>query len=151
MTGVAGIGVDVVHVPRIRAILAGPGGEGFIRKTFTEREMALANRLDAPETYFAARFAAKEAVFKSLGTGWCEGESLCDIEVLPNPDGVPTAVLAGRLRSLAKDRGFAGIAVSMSSDGDYAIAVASPKCCLGSAPALQEDVDAGEHNPTAPV
>lgn len=127
MNAAGGIGVDLVHIPRMRAILAGPDGGGFLQKAFTADEIARAAGLGAPEAYFAGRFAAKEAVFKCLGTAWCEGESLRDIEVVPNPAGAPTVVLGGRLRALAEERGYARIAVSISSDGDFAIAVASPE------------------------
>lgn len=123
--GTFGSGVDIAHIPRIRTILAGPAADGFVRKVFTDRELALVPESDARVTHVAARFAVKEAVFKALGTAWTEAESLHDIEVLPSRVGAPIVVLAGRFQRLVAERGAEGVAVSMSWDEDYAIAVAT--------------------------
>ena len=77
---IVGVGVDVVEIPRLRKILA-RYGERFAQRVFTpeEREYCAAHTDPAP--HYAVRFAAKEALFKALGTGWARGVTWQDVEV----------------------------------------------------------------------
>jgi holo-[acyl-carrier protein] synthase len=121
-----GIGVDILHIPRIAAILEGPHRESFIRRVFSEAEITAAEASADRTRAYATRFAAKEAVFKSLGTSWAERDELLDIEIDASPVGAPTVHLHGRFALLAAKHHVQTCALSISEDTDYAIAVALP-------------------------
>lgn len=115
MTGA--VGVDLIEVDRVaRAVER--HGERFLERCFTEAELAYCGRR-APE--LAARFAAKEAAAKALGTGigtvgWRE------IEVVRAPSGRPTLALHGAARDLARERGLGEPLISISHTREHAIA-----------------------------
>lgn len=118
-------GTDLVEVERIRKILE-KHESGFINKCFTAKEQEICNSKpgmkSAAESY-AARFAAKEACGKALGTGiMSEGISLTDIEVETAPNGAPRMVLKGRAKEKADELGVFSIAVSLTHDGGMAAA-----------------------------
>ena len=111
------VGVDLIEVDRIRRALA-RHAERFLNRVFTSGEQAYC-RGRAPE--LAARFAAKEAVAKALGTGigqvdWRE------IEVRRNGDGAPEVLLHGRARAIAEDRGLGTAQISLAHTREHAIA-----------------------------
>jgi holo-[acyl-carrier protein] synthase len=115
-------GVDVVDIARIDAMLR-EHGRRFTRRCFTDREQRYADatpRLRAQR--YAARFAAKEAVLKALGTGWREGISWRDVEVRRAPSGRPGLVLAGRCLELAGDLRIERWHVSLSHTPQCAVA-----------------------------
>jgi len=90
-----GIGIDLVEVPRIREMLE-KHGPRFKERTFTAAEIAYCDSCADPAMHFAARFAAKEAAAKALGTGlWSEGVQWTDIEVVREDSGRPRLVLHG--------------------------------------------------------
>src|SRR5690606_34247509 len=68
MSGIVGMGIDVTEIPRIAATIE-RYGERFLRRVFTDHEIAYCTRRRAPAIHFAGRFAAKEAAMKALGTG----------------------------------------------------------------------------------
>jgi holo-[acyl-carrier-protein] synthase len=70
-------------------------------------------------------FAAKEAIFKSFGTGWDSGVQFTDIEIIDGPHGEPLAALSGKFAELAALRHVSRVLVSMAYDGDFAIGVAT--------------------------
>jgi holo-[acyl-carrier protein] synthase len=119
---IKGIGVDIVEIGRIRRIIENQG-ERFIQKVFTplEQEYCLAHRDPAP--HFAARFAAKEAVFKALGTGWAEGVSWHDAEVRRQDGGAPVLALAGEAANLCRASGVSSTHLSLSHSNDSAVAM----------------------------
>jgi holo-[acyl-carrier protein] synthase len=94
---IAGIGVDLCDVARIARAIEGRDGAAFLRRVFTTGERAYCDRRrGAPRVQsYAARFAAKEAVMKALGTGWGQGVSWQDVEVVREGDGAPHLVLHG--------------------------------------------------------
>jgi holo-[acyl-carrier protein] synthase len=96
MKDVFGLGVDIVHVPRMAGIVAGKAGKSFIRRTFTRREIAYAK---GNAERLSAIFAAKEAAFKAFGTGWVDGKS---VEVVHGRSGAPSLRLHGKMERLAK-------------------------------------------------
>lgn len=110
------VGTDLVFVPRLAASLARPG---LVDRVFTQQEQAYC--VGRPAS-FAGRWAAKEAAMKALGRGLGEVPML-DIEVVSQPSGAPRLVLRGRAQSLARELGWSDVAVSISHDADYAIAV----------------------------
>lgn len=91
---VIGIGIDLVEVARVRELLD-RYGERFKARTFTEGERAYCDGCADPAMHYAARFAAKEAAAKALGTGFADGVSWLDLEVVRNPNGRPVLSLYG--------------------------------------------------------
>lgn len=90
-----GVGIDLVEIPRIRELLA-RHGQRFKERTFTPSEIAYCDSCADPAMHYAARFAAKEAVAKALGTGlWAEGVVWTDIEVVRGEHGKPSITLHG--------------------------------------------------------
>ena len=89
---IVSVGVDAVEIERIRALLE-RSGERFERRIFTPSEAEYCRGRQRPAESFAARFAAKEAVMKCLGTGWTEGAAFREIEVVRGAGGEPSGVL----------------------------------------------------------
>lgn len=121
--GIIGIGVDLVNIARIRT-MAERWQDRFLSRLYTGAERQLSNRRSSPYAFLAGRFAAKEAILKALGTGWSAGIRWTDIEVLNDATGRPIATLAGRAHALGLEAQITGILLSVSHDGDYAIAEA---------------------------
>jgi holo-[acyl-carrier protein] synthase len=118
---IVGTGIDIAEVPRIAEAIK-RHGERFLRRVFTEGEMnyceSKANRIER----YAARFAAKEAAMKALGTGWNHGVRWRDIEVCREPAGRPTIVLHGKAAQIAAKLKTTRTALSLSHTSDQAIA-----------------------------
>lgn len=117
-----GLGVDIVEISRMREIIART--PAFIEKTFSPMEIEYCRGKANPETHFATRFAAKEAVVKALGTGFDDGIWTRDIEVRRTSKGRPYVVLTGRAREVARERGVREIPISLSYTHSEAIACA---------------------------
>ena len=118
---VRGVGVDLVRIPRMRRTIA-RWDDRFLRRVFTEQEIDDCRSRRDPAPHFAARFAAKEAGMKALGTGLRLGVTWRDLEVRRAPDQAPTLELHGRTRELGLARGGRRMLLSLSHDGDYALA-----------------------------
>src|SRR5437763_15095567 len=119
-----GIGVDLVNIPRMRDVID-RWQDRFLRRVFTEQEIAYCRAWRDPVPHFAARFAAKEAGLKALGTGLRLGVSWRELEVKRERGGAPTLVLRGRTREIARARGGPDrMLLALTHDGDYAIAQA---------------------------
>lgn len=116
---IVGVGCDIIEIERIaRAIKS----ESFIRRVFTAEEAAYCQRRgQQAAASFAARFAAKEAVLKALGTGLREG-SLQEIAVDNDGLGKPLVQLSGHFAMLAKQLGVKNIQISLSHSRDFATA-----------------------------
>ncbi len=112
-------GVDFVEIDRVAGVLE-RYGDRFLRRIFTPGEIAYC-RGRAPN--LAARFAAKEAVMKSLGTGF-RGVGWRDVEVVRAPSGAPSPRLHGRARRRAERLGVTEIAISLSHSRGFAMVVA---------------------------
>jgi holo-[acyl-carrier protein] synthase len=117
---VVGIGVDLVKIDRIDK--AGKNHSGFLERVFTVAEREYCSRQKFPAQHYAARFAAKEAVLKAIGTGWSAGVKWTDMEVLHGEGGGPIVNFAGRVKDLMDLKGVRQILLSYSHDGDYAVA-----------------------------
>lgn len=116
-----GIGIDLVEVPRIREMLE-KHGQRFKDRTFTPAEIAYCDACSEPAMHYAARFAAKEAVAKALGTGiWAEGVNWTDIEVVRTINGKPEILLHGAAKQHAGD---ATCLISLTHTSDLAMAQA---------------------------
>jgi holo-[acyl-carrier protein] synthase len=117
--GTTELGIDIIQVSRIKATLA-RFGRRFSRRVLTEAEDRYVR--DRPEN-FAGRWAAKEAVSKVLGLG-VRGVGWTEIEIQRLPTGQPAVRLHGRARQRAEQLGMDRIAVSISHEAEYAVAIA---------------------------
>jgi holo-[acyl-carrier protein] synthase len=116
-----GIGIDVVEVERIEAAIARQG-EPFLRKLFTQAEREYCGRQARPALHFAARFAAKEAVSKALGTGIGGRAGWLDLEVVREESGAPKMLFHGAAAEFLTAAGIAEVQVSLTHARDYAAA-----------------------------
>ena len=118
---IVGTGIDIAEVPRIRQSIE-RFGKRFVERIFTEGEQrycdSKANRMER----YAARFAAKEAAMKALGTGWNHGVRWRDCEVVRMPGGRPTIAFHGRAAEFAAKLGMKNAALSISHTQEQAIA-----------------------------
>lgn len=113
------IGVDIIEIDRIKKAIA-QGKEPFLKRIYTDDELRLYhNKLSS----LAARFAAKEAVFKALGIA-NSGISWKDIEILSDPGGKPIVNLYGKAKEQANSLSLSSMAVSISHSQSHAIAFA---------------------------
>jgi holo-[acyl-carrier protein] synthase len=117
--GTTELGIDIIKVERIRAALE-RFGDRFVRRVLTDHERKYVR--NRPET-FAGRWAAKEAVSKVLGLG-VRGIGWRDIEVVRLPTGQPSVRLHGRAELRAEQLGMGRIALSITHESDYAVAIA---------------------------
>jgi len=118
-----GIGIDLVPISRMREIIA-RWDERFLRRVFTDHEIAYCRARRDPVPHFAARFAAKEAALKALGTGLSLGVNWRELEVRRERGEPPSLVLSGRSREISRHRGGRRMLVTLTHDGDYAMAQA---------------------------
>lgn len=114
------IGVDIVEIERMRSILERT--PSFTTRVFSEEERAYCEKTARPECHYAARFAAKEAVLKALGTGFSEGIGVRDVEVVLNAKGKPQVKLFGRAAEKARELEIRDIPISLSYTQDDAVA-----------------------------
>ena len=118
---IVGTGIDIAEVPRIRQSIA-RFGDRFLQRIYTTGEIrycdSKANRVER----YAARFAAKEAAMKALGTGWSHGVRWRDCEVTRLPGGRPTIVFHGKAGEIAARLGVKHAALSLSHTEEQAIA-----------------------------
>jgi holo-[acyl-carrier protein] synthase len=117
---IVGTGVDLAEVPRIRASIERFGAK-FIDRIYTPAEIAYVERKANKYERYAARFAAKEATMKALGTGWRRGVRWVDIEVANLPGGRPTLRLHGRTKEIADEQGVRHIAISVTHTSGFAM------------------------------
>ena len=118
---IVGTGVDIAETSRLEEGLE-RHGERFTKRLFTPAEVAYCERFKNRGERYAARFAAKEAAFKALGTGWGAGVRWLDVEVTHQPSGKPELVLTGRAQEVARGLGITRMAVSISHSDRYVVA-----------------------------
>jgi holo-[acyl-carrier protein] synthase len=116
-----GTGVDLIEVERIARSIE-RYGERFLRRVYTDHEIAYCNRKRSGAESFAARFAAKEAGAKALGTGISRGVTWNEFQVVRNPGGRPALELRGRAALLAKELGVRAISLSLTHTSSLAMA-----------------------------
>jgi len=120
---VLGLGTDLIEISRIEESIA-QFGERFLQRIFTPGEIAYCQQKKKTSAEsFAARFAAKEAGAKALGTGISRGVSWKEIEVRRLPGERPTLHLSGRAAERAASMGVRNLSLSLSHGRDLAIAV----------------------------
>ena len=118
---IAGLGVDIVEIERMRAALE--RRPRMKERVFSEAERAYCEKRARPEIHYALRFAAKEAVLKALGTGF-QGMRFTDVEVAREASGRPVPVLSGRAAARAEELGVIEMHLSLSFTHSTAVASA---------------------------
>lgn len=119
---ILGSGVDLCEVPRIEAAIA-RYGRRFVERIYTPLEIAYAESKANRFERFAARFAAKEAGMKALGTGWRGGITWKDFEVANLPSGRPTLRFRGKAAEIAARLGVEHVALSITHTKEQALAM----------------------------
>jgi holo-[acyl-carrier protein] synthase len=119
---IVGSGVDLCEVDRIKEAIA-RHGRRFVERIYTPREIAYAQSKANLYERYAARFAAKEAGMKALGTGWRGGVAWRDFEVANLPSGRPTLQFHGKAAELARNLGVENISLSITHTAVQAMAL----------------------------
>ncbi|MFH1077082.1 MAG: holo-ACP synthase [Pseudomonadota bacterium] len=117
-----GIGVDIVSMPRMKNAID-RWGDAFLNKVFTQAEQQYCLERHDSGCRFALRFAAKEALLKALGIGLTSGITLKEIEIINNRLGKPSLLLHGKAHALCFTNNITTNFLSLSDDGNYAIAM----------------------------
>ena len=112
---ITGIGIDVIQNERIRDSIQ-RFADRFLHRIYTEREIEYCTKCAQPEIHYAARFAAKEAAFKALGTGWAAGVKWKDVEIERLASGKPELHLYGEALAHATAAGAKRFHVSLTHD-----------------------------------
>ena len=116
-----GIGIDNIEVNRVKKQF--DEDNGFKEKIFTSKEIEYCETKANRSLNYAARFAAKEAFFKALGTGWRNGMAFNEIEVVNDDLGKPLICLYGKTKKIVEENNLTNIQVSLSHIKDFATAV----------------------------
>ena len=98
---IIGIGVDIVENNRIKKSI---NNKKFINKIYTENEIYLSKKIKNKTNFFAKRFAAKEALLKSIGTGLSNGLSFRDISIKNNKQGKPLLIVNNKIKNIIKKK-----------------------------------------------
>jgi holo-[acyl-carrier protein] synthase len=120
---ILGTGIDLCEVARIRKAIQSAHGQRLVERVFTAREIAYAQERANLYERYAARFAAKEAGMKALGTGWRGGIAWQDLEVINLPLGRPTLVFHGKAAERASKMGVARVSLSLTHTAEQAMAM----------------------------
>jgi holo-[acyl-carrier protein] synthase len=118
---IVGTGIDIVEVRRVAAAIE-RHGDRFVQRIFTDAEIRYCESKMNRMERFAARFAAKEAGLKAIGTGWRCGVAWRELEVRRESSGRPTIVFSGKAGEFAAGLGMQRAFLSMSHTVEYAIA-----------------------------
>ena len=119
---IVGSGVDLCEVPRLRQAME-RHGDRFKRRVYTDREIAYAESKANRFERYAARFAAKEAGMKALGTGWRGGLGWRDLEVTNLRTGRPTLAFHGKAAEIAERLKVRNVALSLTHTTEQAMAM----------------------------
>jgi holo-[acyl-carrier protein] synthase len=119
---IIGIGVDIVEIRRFREVLERQK-QRFTQRVFTPGEQEYCRGHRDPVPHFAARFAAKEALFKALGTGWAKGVSWLDVDVHREGQEAPMIILRGEAGKACARLGAQKVHLSLSHTDESAVAL----------------------------
>src|SRR5882724_2135868 len=117
---IVGLGIDISEVNRIREAIE-RYGDHLLNRIFTASEIAYCKKHRDPYERYAARFAAKEAAMKALGTGWRRGVRWVDIEVARMPGGQPTIKFYGESEKIAASLGVKRVLLTITHSGNIAM------------------------------
>ena len=118
---IVGTGIDIAEPARVRGA-AERYGRRFLERVFTAKEIAYCESKRNKWERYAARFAAKEAGMKALGTGWRRGVRWRDFEVAHLPGGRPTLALSGQAKKFARRQGVRRVALSLTHAEQFVLA-----------------------------
>ncbi len=116
---ITGIGTDIIEVERIQKNID-EYGQVFLEEVFTSKEIEYCEQKVNPSESFATRFAAKEAFFKALGTGWRYDFKFTEVEVHKNEKGAPFIILGGSVKNYYESLTIQSIHLSLSHTKNYA-------------------------------
>ena len=119
---IIGIGVDIVKNKRISLAVK---KKSFINRIFGKNEISMSKKVDNRINYFSKRFAAKEALAKALGTGFRDGLSFKDVEIINNKQGMPYYIISSKINNLIKKKKKVknfNLFLSISDEKEYSIA-----------------------------
>jgi holo-[acyl-carrier protein] synthase len=116
-----GLGTDMLKVERMAKLVA--KGRPYLATLFTEKEIAYCESKARKSEHYAARYAAKEAVLKALGTGWRDGLAFADIEILNDEMGKPEVFLHGKAKEFFDRQQIVQASISLSHTSETAMAV----------------------------
>lgn len=116
---ITGLGTDIADVARIAKSIE---TSGFKEKVFSKTEIAYCEAKANKAESYAARFAAKEAFFKALGSGWRGGMAFNEVEVLNDELGKPTLNIVGKTAAIIADKKIKTIHISLSHTKEMALA-----------------------------
>ncbi len=119
---IIGTGIDIVENSRIKKSIA---NNSFLNRVFTNKEILISKKIKNKTSYFAKRFAAKEAFVKSLGTGFRDGLNLKDISIINDKLGKPSFFINKKIKNLIKKRfkiNSFNFFLSISDEKKYSIA-----------------------------
>ncbi len=118
---VIGIGIDIIEIARIKSSID-TYGDSFLNKIYTNSELEYCLAKHNKYQHLAARFAAKEAIYKALATGWEKDATWKSIEIINEPNGLPVAKFFGKLKEfISEDK---DIKISLSHSDNYVACVA---------------------------
>ena len=115
-----GIGTDIFDVSRIKDAIE--KDNGIVTSLFSEAEIAYCEKMASKEQHYAARFTAKEAFMKALGTGWRYGIRFSDISIFNDELGKPFIRLSGKALEVVTQKGISAIHVTLSHTKSLAAA-----------------------------
>ena len=116
-----GVGTDIIEVARMEKMAA--RGRQYLESIFTEKERDYCDRRARKSEHYAARYAAKEALLKALGTGWRNGLAFSDIEIINDELGQPRVSLHGEVKKIFDQHQIRQTSISLSHTDEIAIAV----------------------------
>lgn len=119
---ILGTGIDTVEIARFQKFLD-EGNQALLQRLFSEAELDYCRPKKQAASCLAARFSAKEAFVKSMGTGLRDGMCWTEIEVVNDPLGKPSLKISGYTRQLLSERGDTTVHLSLSHDGGHAVAL----------------------------
>ena len=118
---ILGIGIDIIQNKRIRSLIK---NKNFIRRTFGKNEVKFSNNISNKTNYFAKRFAAKEALAKSIGTGFRNNLNFKDIEILNNKIGKPYYLISNKIDNIINKKFKIkkyNLFLSITDEKDYSV------------------------------
>ena len=116
-----GIGADIIEVRRVEKLVA--RGRQYLETIFTEKEMEYCEAKARKSEHYAARYAAKEAILKALGTGWRGGLAYSDIEIINEESGKPQVFVRGEVKKYFDHHQIRRTSISLSHTREIAIAL----------------------------
>lgn len=118
---IIGIGIDIIEAKRIKGAI--DKNNRFLSRVYTENEIDYCSEMKLSELHYAARFSAKEAFIKAIGTGFRNGIKWTDIEIINDELGKPIIKLYGKAKEIFHNKGGKRIHVSLSHSKEYGSAI----------------------------